>query len=164
VRSSPRISAPLGGTSSDIDAHAELSPAFDDSADHFPDPSMRWKYASFFNRVKKQVFDQWKPEDVARRNDPTYGQGHRLTILRVHLDSNGVLLSASVDQTSGVPALDDAALAALRKAQPFPSPPRGLVNTDGEIRFRFGFGFDPQAAAQNKRDAGVADTNTATIQ
>lgn len=57
--------------------------------------------------------------------------------------------------------LDDEAVAAMMTAQPFPNPPLQLV-TDGEIRFQFGFSYDPEKPAaaaairELSRDAGTA--------
>ena len=31
----------------------------------------KWKFASFFNRVKQQVRDHWKPAEAYHRRDPT---------------------------------------------------------------------------------------------
>ena len=45
-------------------------------------------------------------------------------------------------QTCGVDFLDDEALNAFRKAQPFINPPPLLVEADGLIHFNFGFIFE----------------------
>jgi TonB family protein len=44
-----------------------------------------------------------------------------------------------VVKSSGVDFLDEIALDAFRKAQPFVNPPRGLADPRGEIDFTFGF-------------------------
>jgi len=107
--------------------------------------SKKWKFASFFNRVKKQVQEQWRPDDVYRRRDPNgsiYGRTSRLTIVRVQLKPNGHLVGVDLEQPSGLEFLDDEAMRAFRAAQPFPNPPAQLVESDGTIRFQFGFLFE----------------------
>jgi len=108
--------------------------------------SRRWRYASFFNRVKQQVAQNWHPDRVYRRRDPTgnvYGFKDRLTVLVVTLDPQGGLREVKLEQPSGLAFLDDEAMTAFRLAQPFPNPPRGLVDDkSGRISFRFGFLFE----------------------
>lgn len=106
--------------------------------------SKQWRFASFFNRVKHQVQEHWHPDEVYRRRDPSgaiYGRTSRLTIVRVHLKPDGKLANIALEQPSGLEFLDDEALQAFRAAQPFPNPPRQLVN-DGLISFSFGFLFE----------------------
>jgi len=108
--------------------------------------SKKWRFASFFNRVKHQVQEHWHPDEVYRRRDPNgqiYGRTSRLTIVRVQLKPNGRLANVALESPSGLEFLDDEALQAFRAAQPFPNPPRQLVDaTDGLINFQFGFLFE----------------------
>jgi TonB family protein len=108
--------------------------------------SKRWRFASFFNRVKRQVAQNWHPDVVYRRRDPTgnvYGFRDRLTILRVRLTPEGRLKDLHLEKACGVGFLDDEAISAFRAAEPFPNPPKGLVDKDtGMISFRFGFLFE----------------------
>jgi TonB family protein len=111
--------------------------------------SKRWKFASFFNRVKRQVADHWHPEEAYRRGDPTgsvYGSKNRLTVLRVQLKPDGTLANVALEQPSGVEFLDDEAIEAFKQAQPFPNPPLQLVDQGGVINFRFGFLFELSGA------------------
>lgn len=101
-----------------------------------------WRFASFFNRLKDSVGDQWKPMDALRRRDPTgeiYAFKDRQTLLTVTLDDGGRVTDVFVAQSSGVDFLDREAIAAFERAQPFPNPPRGLVDERGQIKFQFGF-------------------------
>ena len=110
--------------------------------------SKRWKFASFFNRVKKQVADHWHPEEAYRKSDPNgsiYGSKNRLTILRVQLKPDGTLANVALESPSGVEFLDDEAIEAFKQAQPFPNPPLQLVE-QGTINFRFGFLFELSGA------------------
>jgi len=107
--------------------------------------SKKWRFASFFNRVKRQVAEHWHPEEAYRRRDPTgavYGKQNRYTELRIQLKPDGRLANVALAQPSGLEFLDDEAIEAFKEAQPFPNPPRQLVESSGLINFRFGFLFD----------------------
>lgn len=114
----------------------------------------KWKFASFFNRVKQQVRDHWRPGDEYRRRDPSgsiYGSKDRYTLLRVQLKPDGTLANVALESPSGVEFLDDVAIDAFKQAQPFPNPPRQLVEQQsGLINFRFGFYFELSGAPKMK--------------
>jgi TonB family protein len=105
----------------------------------------RWVYASFFNRLKRQVAQNWEPGDVWRRHDPNgsvYGFKSRVTQLRVSLDAKGKLMKTpTVVKACGVDVLDDEAIRAFQASAPFPNPPDGLAQ-DGQITFEFSFHFE----------------------
>lgn len=107
--------------------------------------SKKWKFASFFNRMKRQVAQNWHPDVVYVRRDPTgkvYGTKDRITVLEVSLKSDGSLAKVVVFQESGVDFLDAEAISAFELAQPFPNPPAGLVDSGSQlITFSFGFHF-----------------------
>lgn len=101
-----------------------------------------WKYASFFNRVKQSVGQEWNPSGQMRLRDPTgqiYGGRDRYTILTVTLDATGRLKDSFVDKSSGIDFLDLEAVKAFERAQPFPNPPPGILADDQTVRFQFGF-------------------------
>ena len=100
-----------------------------------------FKYATFFNRVKQSVGEHWDPSTPLRLRDPEgkiYAYKDRQTLLAVTLDPTGRLLRVSISKSSGVDFLDDEAVAAFERAQPFPNPPPGLVD-HGQVQFSFGF-------------------------
>lgn len=105
----------------------------------------RWVYASFFNRLKRQVAQVWDPNAVWRRADPTgarYGTKTRVTEVRVSLSPRGELAHILVVVPSGSNELDAEAVRAFRAAAPFPNPPEGLVQKDNLITFAFSFYFE----------------------
>ncbi len=107
--------------------------------------SKKWRFASFFNRVKRQVAEHWHPEEAYRQRDPTgmiYGRKNRYTELRIQLKPDGRLQNVAVFQPSGLDFLDDEAMDAFKQAAPFPNPPRQLIEANGTINFGFGFLFD----------------------
>jgi len=101
-----------------------------------------YRYASFFNRIKRSVSQYWNPSEVILKYDPygnIYGNKDRLTIVKVKIDASGSLKEIDVSQSSGVDFLDRVAVEAFKAAQPFPNPPKGLMDRNGEITFNFGF-------------------------
>ncbi len=107
--------------------------------------SKRWVFASFFNRLKRQVAQNWDPATVWRRIDPqgtVYGFKTRVTEVRVSLAPNGTLQKIVVTTPSGVQELDDEAVKSFHASAPFVNPPDGLVQKDGMITFAFSFYFE----------------------
>jgi TonB family protein len=105
----------------------------------------KWIYASFFNRMKRVVADNWDPATVWAHEDPDgthYGGKTRVTTLRVSLDAKGAVTKILIVEPSGSDALDDEAIRAFKESQPFPNPPGALVDKDGKITFDFGFYFE----------------------
>ena len=133
-------SAMAGGGGS-LDALSDV----DDGAETLLN-TKRFRYASFFNRVKHAVAQSWHPDDAYRMRDPSgriYGIKARRTTVRVSLRPDGTLEGARVEKASGVDFLDDEAVSALKAAQPFPNPPQGLVDAGSKlITFRFEFNFE----------------------
>ena len=116
-----------------------------DNGDETALSSKRWVYASFFNRLKRTVAQNWDPGTVWRRSDPqgtVYGFKTRVTEVRVSLAGNGTLAKIVVTSPSGVNELDEEAVRAFHAAAPFPNPPDGLVAKDGLITFAFSFYFE----------------------
>jgi TonB family protein len=105
--------------------------------------SKAFLYATFMNRVKRQVAMAWDPQTVWRQVDPTgrhNGYKTRVTLVRVTLSAKGDLTKIVVLTPSGVTELDDEALRSFRAAGPFPNPPEGMVK-DNQVTFPFGFYF-----------------------
>lgn len=108
--------------------------------------SARWKYASFFNRVRNAIDEEWEPQQVHKAHDPegrTFGSRTRRTQLVIRLNPDGSIARVRLDQPSGAPHLDEEAIRAVRAAAPFVNPPPGLVDPEtGFIEFGFGFIFE----------------------
>lgn len=100
-----------------------------------------FRYATYFNRVSDAVRVYWSAEGL-QRVDPTgniYGIEDRTAVLQVTINRAGEVIELVVQEPSGVDAVDDDALQAVRKAQPFPHPPDGLFRGEDRVSFRFGF-------------------------
>ncbi len=117
-----------------------------DNGDETALSSKKWIYASFFNRMKRQVAQNWDPGSVWRRGDPSgqvWGFKTRVTEVRVSLTPKGELTKIVVTSSCGVGDLDDEAIRAFHAAAPFPNPPEGLVSAkDNLITFAFSFFFE----------------------
>ena len=116
-----------------------------DNGDETALTAKRGVYASFFNRMKRQVAQNWDPGSVWRRSDPTgqvYGFKTRVTEVRVSLSNKGELSKIVVTAPSGVSDLDDEAVRAFHAAAPFPNPPTQLAGSDKLITFAFSFYFE----------------------
>lgn len=120
--------------------------------DHVPDVeqgnenilnSRRNKYASFFNRVRDQVSQEWEPEVLHAKHDPygkIYGTKTRTTRLRIMLNPDGSVHRIYVDRPSGVAYLDEEAIRSVRLGAPFINPPPQLIDPkSGKIDFTFNF-------------------------
>lgn len=104
--------------------------------------SREFKYASFMNRLKRGVSHHWNPLPEYRRRDPTgniYGHMTRITVVQVVLEADGRLKDLQVTRSSGLDFLDYEAMGAIKRAEPFLNPPKGMINEQGEISFPFAF-------------------------
>ncbi len=114
--------------------------------------SKRWKYATFFNRLKRQVAQNWHPDVVYNNRDPNgnvYGTKDRITVLNVSLNKDGSVANIYISKGCGVDFLDEEAVRAFRAAQPFPNPPGALATGDRAlITFSFGFHFQIGSARE----------------
>ncbi len=112
----------------------------------------RWKFAGFFNRLKRQVARNWHPARAYLHRDPNgnvYGTKDRITIVKVTLTPTGSVDGIFVTRGSGVGFLDDEAIRAFRAAQPFPNPPGALVSKRSQ-KITFSFGFHFQVGQRNR--------------
>jgi protein TonB len=69
------------------------------------------------------------------RNKPGSAGGRGTTVIILAMSPSGALISASISSSSGNPALDQLALATVRRSSPFPKPPAGL--SANQLRFTF---------------------------
>lgn len=116
-----------------------------DNGDETALSAKRWVYASFFNRMKRQVAQNWDPATVWRRSDPTgqvYGFKTRVTEVRVSLSQTGALSKIVVTSPCGVNELDEEAVRAFHAAAPFVNTPKELAGSDGLVTFVFSFYFE----------------------
>ncbi len=120
-------------------------PDVDDEGDTNVLNTRKFRYWDFFQRVKDKIANEWEPNEVWRAHDPTgqkYGVKDRYTVLRVTLDREGIVKKVRVMRESGLDFLDAEASRAFMAASPFPNPPKGLQNSEGDVDVPFGFMFE----------------------
>lgn len=105
--------------------------------------SHRFRFASFFNRMRDQVAQHWDPNGVMARVDAdgrTYGRRTRKTLLHVKLTAKGAIEKIAVRDSSGVTELDKEAIRSFHQAAPFVNPPPEMIDPDTgfiEVDFLF---------------------------
>ena len=103
----------------------------------------RYRFISFFERVKEQVRGHWSPNEVLRTRDSTgkaYCCKDRYTKLKIRITRDGTLINSQVLKSSGLEFLDREARRSFHEAAPFLNPPKELFTEDRDT-FEFSFGF-----------------------
>lgn len=102
-------------------------------------------YYSYFNRIRNQLNQHWS-ELVREKVSEIYKKGRniastddKITKCLITLDLKGNLLKVQIIGDSGVRELDEAAVQAFKSAAPFPNPPKGMKDDDGNIKIRWDF-------------------------
>lgn len=102
-------------------------------------------YYTYYTRIKDRLRQHWEPA-VRGKVKMIYRQGRTIASTKDHitqvvitLNRVGELVNVEVVTPSGMTQLDEAAIEAFRAAQPFPNPPKGLINEEGEIQIRWDF-------------------------
>jgi TonB family protein len=129
---------------SEMSEHGQLAGGHN-QADAPVDPAL----ALFIARMNERVRAEWHPTQVYKQINPKFeGELSNLaTTVEVRLRADGVLERAKITGRSGTTALDEEALAALKRAQPFSPPPAELIDAAGGLTFPFRFDFDLTVAA-----------------
>ena len=102
-------------------------------------------YFGYYRRIRQRLEVAWNSKLRAALQG--YMKGGRqlasdkdyVTGVVVVLDSNGMITAVQLLQKSGATDLDQAAVDAFNEAGPFPDPPSGLVDKNGEIRITWSF-------------------------
>jgi TonB family protein len=100
------------------------------------------------SRVRAQVRDYWNPWDVVKAPRSTDSPPRRpTTVLRLAVQRDGTAPRPEILRSSGISALDDAAVRAIAAALPLPTPPpelsRGASSIPFDLGFRVVFDADP---------------------
>jgi TonB family protein len=102
-----------------------------------------YKYFGYYNRIKNQLNQWWVPKvqqkftKMIRQGRSIASEENKITKLVITLNDVGNLVNVQVLAESGVRDLDDAAIEAFRSAAPFPNPPKGMVDSEGQIKIRW---------------------------
>jgi protein TonB len=91
---------------------------------------------------QKKIFDRvaktWRQPGPKQRPQPG-----KKTIVQAIVSKDGKLVSSSVAMESGARAWDAAALAAVKRAAPFPPLPKGYNSPTLEVHFHLGWVAEP---------------------
>ena len=103
-------------------------------------------YYSYFSRMNEQLYWRWvqyfrkeMPISLIKRNGKKSRQKLFSTGLYVHLSPQGEVQDIRITKSSGAEDIDSAALHAFLSAEPFPNPPKGLIEEDGYIHVKQNF-------------------------
>jgi TonB family protein len=102
-------------------------------------------FFGYFQRIRERLDRAWVPI-LRQRLLKLYRKGRHLasdtdhsTRVLVVLNSEGEVTHVKVINESGTSDLDDAAVSAFNEAGPFPNPPRGIINPNGEVEIPWEF-------------------------
>ena len=110
--------------------------------------SREFRFATFLNEMRRAIGETWYPsvEAAIRERDPE-GKNvfyrERTVVLYLTLGPTGEVRRLTVAESSDVPFVDEVAVAAVRKAQPFANPPSAMFGPDGVARVPFAFTIFP---------------------
>ena len=102
-------------------------------------------FFGYFQRIREGLNRAWEPilkekiEDIYRAGRQLASETEHMTRVYVVLDRIGSVVDVLVLDDSGTRQLDEAAVQAFKKAGPFPNPPKGLLDSDGQVRVRWEF-------------------------
>jgi protein TonB len=90
------------------------------------------RYRPYLAAVKERIWEQWRAPALPR------GEAARgALVVEFTLTRSGRLAASNVRETSGVPALDQAALAAVARAVPFSPLPASIAGESMRVHARF---------------------------
>ncbi len=101
-------------------------------------------YYAYYERIRGKIRKIWEPV-IRDKVKHIFKTGRKLasvdhsTSVIITLNKAGVLVNVQVKDGSGVRDLDEAAIEAFKKAEPFPNPPTGIIENDGKIRINWNF-------------------------
>ena len=106
--------------------------------------SQEFKYYSYFERIKDRLRMYWEPQ-LESKMQRVYQQGKEIgeedliTKLTIVLNKKGELSKLVIIRNSGIEEVDAAAVKAFELAAPFPNPPTGMVEEDGNVHLTWSF-------------------------
>lgn len=102
-------------------------------------------FFGYFQRIRENLNHSWnlilkdKINEVYRSGRQLASSTEHITQVYVILDRAGQVTNVLMLGESGTRQLDEAAVQAFQKAGPFPHPPKGLLDADGQVRVRWEF-------------------------
>jgi protein TonB len=137
------LTAPRPQQQAELEKPAQLSPAGANRPTASPQPVAQVasapsaaQEASWQNRLLTHLN---RKKSYPREAQRARQEGS--VIMRFTIDSAGRLISSSIAQSSGFPALDEAAVALVQKASPYPAPPQRLSSEKMALRVPITYGL-----------------------
>lgn len=104
-----------------------------------------YRFYGYFQRIRERLDRAWIPI-LREKLVVYYSSGRRLasdmshtTKIMVVLNGNGEITRVQMVSESGTRDLDEAAIAAFNSAGPFPNPPSGMIDLNGEVKIPWDF-------------------------
>lgn len=105
--------------------------------------SRKYKHYSFFKRIFDKLYPTWTSELYYRSDQwNNHSEGSYLSRIRFRMDHLGYLTQMDLMLSSNAKPVDEAALVALRRSQPFPNPPGDFWVGEDEYEFVCDFLFE----------------------
>jgi protein TonB len=90
--------------------------------------TIEFKYYGFYSRLKKQVEGQWH-SDLFKLLDSTEQFNRTLeTAVVIKIDTEGNILGINLEESCGIPSLDQVAIQTFKKIAKIQNPPKELFN------------------------------------
>jgi TonB family protein len=105
-------------------------------------------FAEYITAVHRQIHQRFTLgflSDIDARKDPTFANDALWTQLEIVINEDGRLDRVGVIRSSGVRAFDEAALASVTAAAPFPRPGDEIKSSDGKVYLDWQFHRDERA-------------------
>jgi TonB family protein len=102
-------------------------------------------FAFYIAAMHRQIHPRFTLDflsDIDARKEPSYADQSLWTMLAIVVNSDGTIAGLDVVRRSGVRAFDDAALASVTSAAPFPPAPRMIESADGRVHLDWEFHRD----------------------
>lgn len=124
--------------------------------------SQEFRFASYYERLKPQIVNRWRPLIKAAilkeklKQPSQLSIGLKITKLRVTINAQGEILGMEIIGNSGIDSFDEVAGQAFKAAQPFSYPPKELLK--GEtflLRWDFTVQVEPAGLIQYKSTQGT---------
>lgn len=107
--------------------------------------SKEFVYYTYYQRIRSKIRQHWEPS-IRQKVRKIFAQGRNIASTRDHitrviiiLNKAGELVKVKVVGASGIHDIDEAAIEAFRAAEPFPNPPKGIIDPDGTIKINWDF-------------------------
>lgn len=107
-----------------------------------------FKFFSYFKKLKSTMNVNWEQQLLSDRNVASeqlielQSGAELVTKLFIIIGAAGELESVTILKSCGFESLDEAVVAAFRKASPFEKPPQGILEADGSIKITWDFVLD----------------------